>query len=210
MGVLSRFFTLMKANINHQIEKARKPEKIIEKTLREITLDLRVVQSELNALQANVKRFRRDIDECEAEIRKLERYRERAQNEDDGKVGIFEAEIEQLEQKKLDLLRRYNLLILDEKQLKLLEEKLGMDKRELDSRYSTIREKTAILEQQQKIQQAAPVSSGFNSYEEELNFKLEEAEALAELRNQAHEIKSIDEEIAKLEEKYTKNNYLGE
>src|SRR5699024_5081279 len=90
MGILSRFTSLMKANINHIIDQSKSPEKEIKKTLREITLDLRTLQSETNTVQADERRVKRTLDECEADIAKMQRYSERAaENGDDFKAKGF-------------------------------------------------------------------------------------------------------------------------
>ena len=200
MGIISRFTTLMKANINSKIDRSRDPEKIIQKTLREVNLDLRTVQSEVNALEADVRRAKRAVDECELEIRKLERYRERAADKNNEAQAIgFSNDQEHLENKKLELVAKYNQILIEAKQMRLLEEKLTLDIRQLEARGQTVKEKTAILKQKQKINSGnSSIASGFMSYEEELNFKLDEAEALEQLRNKSAPIESIDEEIAKL------------
>lgn len=199
MGILARFTTLMKANINHHLDVVKQPDKVIQKALRDINLDLRTVNSERNALESDVKRAKRAVDECEAEIRKLERYRERVEERDYEKAMMFANKQEELETKKLELVSTYNKLVVDAKQLKLLEEKLALDLRQLELRSYSIREKTALLNQKEKINTSdSHVSSGFSSYEEELNFKIDEAEALAILRNQTKEIENIDAEISKL------------
>lgn len=199
MGILSRFTTLMKANINSRIDRSRDPEKVIEKTLRDVNLDLRTIQSEVNALEADVRRAKRAVDECEMEIRKLERYRERAADRNETQAAGFLDDQEHLESKKLELVAKYNRLLIEARQMRLLEEKLTLDVRQLEARSRMIKEKTALLNQKQKINSGNPsINSGFMSYEEELNFKLDEAEALEQLRNKPAPIESIDEEIAKL------------
>lgn len=199
MGILSRFTTLMKANINSRIDRSRDPEKVIEKTLRDVNLDLRTIQSEVNALEADVRRAKRAVDECEMEIRKLERYRERAADRNETQAAGFLDDQEHLESKKLELVAKYNRLLIEARQMRLLEEKLTLDVRQLEARSRMIKEKSALLNQKQKINSGNPsITSGFMSYEEELNFKLDEAEALEQLRNKPAPIESIDEEIAKL------------
>lgn len=199
MGILSRFTTLMKANINSRIDRSRDPEKVIEKTLRDVNLDLRTIQSEVNALEADVRRAKRAVDECEMEIRKLERYRERAADRIETQAAGFLDDQEHLESKKLELVAKYNRLLIEARQMRLLEEKLTLDVRQLEARSRMIKEKTALLNQKQKINSGNPsITSGFMSYEEELNFKLDEAEALEQLRSKPAPIESIDEEIAKL------------
>ena len=207
MGILSRFTTLMKANIYNKIDQSKQPEKSIQKTVHELSLDFRTVQAERNALEADVKRARRALNELDAELKKLGRFRKRAELQaDEEKALMFANEIESLQEKRPELVGRYNRLVIEEKQLKLLEEKLSLDLTELQSYSHTIREKAELLNQKQKIQTASPMSSGFDSYEEELNFKLDEMEALAELQNHASDLPSIDDEIRKLEENMKQKN----
>lgn len=200
MGILSRFTTLMKANINHHLAGNKTPEQMIQQTLRDVNLDLRTVNSERLALESDVRRAKRAVDECEAEIRKLERYREKVEERDYEKATMFSYEQAELETKKMELVATYNKLAIDLKHLKLLEEKLAMDARELELRSQNITEKTALLQQRDKINSGnSSILSGYSSYEEELNFKLDEAEALAKLRDGSKDIESIDEEIEKIE-----------
>ncbi|MCG5105248.1 PspA/IM30 family protein [Oceanobacillus alkalisoli] len=199
MGIISRFTTLMKANINSIIDRSRDPQKVIQKTLRDVNLDLRTVQSEVNALEADVRRAKRAVDECELEIRKLERYRERAADRNEAQAIGFLNDQEHLENKKVELIGKYNRVLIEARQMRLLEEKLTLDIRQLEARSQTVKEKTALLNQKQKINSGdSSIATGFMSYEEELNFKLDEAEALEQLRNKSASIDSIDEEIVKL------------
>lgn len=207
MGILSRFTTLMKANIYNKIDQSKQPEKSIQKTVRELSLDFRTVQAERNALEADVKRARQALNELDAELNKLKQFRKRAEVQaDEEKALMFANEIESLQGKRSELVGRYNRLVIEEKQLKLLEEKLSLDLTELESYSHTIREKAELLNQKQKIQSASPMSSDFDSYEEELNFKLDEMEALAELRNHASDLPSIDDELRELEENMKQEN----
>ncbi|MHA6251492.1 PspA/IM30 family protein [Oceanobacillus sp. CAU 1775] len=207
MGILSRFTNLMRANINSVIDRAKDPEKAIKETIREVNLNLRTLQSENNALKADAKRAKRELDECNENINKFQRFSEKAaENGDDLKAQAFLDEKQEHEDKKQKLLATYNNLAIEVKQMQLLEDKLAMDVAQLETRAATILDKSAELEKQSLMNNAfrSSSNSGFSSYEEELNFKLDEAEALAELRNNVvhseHEL-SIDEEIAKLNTK---------
>src|SRR5690625_751480 len=125
MGILSRFTTLMKANIYNKIDQSKQPEKSIQKTARELSLDFRTVQAERNALEADVKRARQALNELDAELNKLKQFRKRAEVQaDEEKALMFANEIESLHGKRPELVGRYNRLVIEEKQLKLLEEKL--------------------------------------------------------------------------------------
>ncbi len=204
MGILSRFTFLMKANINHMIDRSKNPEKAIHSTLRDIKLDLRTLQSESNARKADERRAKRELDECAAEIRKMERFSEKAkENAEDLKAQSFLEQKQELENKRQKLTITYNNLAIEAKQMKLLEEKLALDVAQLEKRSAALKEKNAALKNQSTLNKSTVASTHalFDDYEAELNYKLDEANALAELRSNVNDkALSIDEEIAALEE----------
>lgn len=204
MGILSRFTFLMKANINHMIDRSKNPEKAIHSTLRDIKLDLRTLQSESNARKADERRAKRELDECAAEIRKMERFSEKAkENAEDLKAQSFLEQKQELESKRQKLTITYNNLAIEAKQMKLLEEKLALDVAQLEKRSAALKEKNAALKNQSMLNKSTVASTHalFDDYEAELNYKLDEANALAELRSNVNDkALSIDEEIAALEE----------
>lgn len=203
MGILSRFTFLMKANINHIIDRSKNPEKAIHSTLKDIKLDLRTLQSETNAIKSDERRAKRELDECVAEIRKMERFSENAiKNGEDLKAQSFLEQKQELEDKKQKLAIAHNNIAIEAKQMKLLEEKLALDVAQLEKRSAGLMEKNAALKSQSKLNKSSVASTQelFDNYEAELNYKLDEANALAELRSNANNNGlSIDEEIAALE-----------
>lgn len=211
MGILSRFNLLMKANINHIIDRSKNPEKVIKTTLRDITLDLRTLQSENNALKADERRAKRQLDECVADIRKMERFSEKAnENGDDLKAQSFLDQKQELEVKKQELTAAYNTIAIEVKQMKLLEDKLALDVAQLEKRNTALMEKTSILANQSKLNKSTTASAHaiISDYEDEVNYKLDEANALAELRSNTNKgALTIDEEIAALDSnRETENN----
>ena len=78
MGILSRFKDIMSANINALLDKAEDPEKMIDQTMRNLTADLAKVKEETAAVMADEKRAKRELDECNAEMAKLQSYAEKA------------------------------------------------------------------------------------------------------------------------------------
>src|SRR5699024_1897373 len=122
----------------------------------------------------------------------------------DFKAKGFLDEKAHLENKKQELVESYNKLALEVKQMQLLEEKLALDVTQLEKRSSALLNQMSDIERQSKLNDTFnnTASSGFDSYEEELKFKMDEADALAELRGHtaAHkDALSIDEEIAALQ-----------
>lgn len=205
MGILSRFSLLMKANINHLIDRAENPEKAIKDTLRKTNLELGTIKSETNAHEAEVRRLQHQLHECEADITKMERYSKKAEeNQEKLKAVQFREQKETLEKNREKLIKAYNEAQLKAKQISLLEEKLTLDLSQLEKRYAILKEKSSSLKQQKLMNEfnSSSTPSPFDDYEEQLKFKLDEANALAELRGYPNvlnsEEKSIDEEIAAL------------
>ncbi|WP_405100533.1 PspA/IM30 family protein [Oceanobacillus sp. FSL H7-0719] len=210
MGILSRFTYLMKANINHIIDRSKKPEKAIKSTLREITLDLGTLKSEANAMKVDEIRAKRELDACISDISKMERFSEKAkENAEDLKAQSFLDQKQELESKKRELTARYNKLAIEAKQMKLLEEKLALDVAQLEKRSAVLKEKSSTLESQSKLNESSVASTQamFDDYEAELTYKLDEANALAEIRSNSNTAAiSIDEEIAALEANQKRDN----
>ena len=201
MGILSRFTMLMKANINQIIDQAEHPEKTIKNTMREVTLNLGTLQSETNTAKADERRAKQALDECEADILKMERFSNKAEENNDAlKARNFLDQKNELENQIEKLTAEYHKAVIESKQRKLLEEKLAMDVSQLERRSASLMEKASALEKQTKRNENS--FSSFDDYEEKLNYKLDEANALAELRSNSSAVSSsrlsIDEEIAAL------------
>ncbi|MBR3599638.1 MAG: PspA/IM30 family protein, partial [Lachnospiraceae bacterium] len=78
MGIISRFKDIMAANINALLDKAEDPEKMIDQTMRNLTKDLAEVKKETAAVMADENRCKRELDECNSEIAKMQAYAEKA------------------------------------------------------------------------------------------------------------------------------------
>ena len=74
MGVLSRFKDIMSANINSLLDKAEDPEKMVDQILRNLNKDLANVKEETAEIMADEKKAKRDLDEVNAEVAKLQTY----------------------------------------------------------------------------------------------------------------------------------------
>ena len=64
MGIISRFTTIMKANINDLLDKCEDPAKMVDQTLRDLNEDLAKVKKETAAVMAEETRAKRELDEC--------------------------------------------------------------------------------------------------------------------------------------------------
>ena len=78
MGILSRFKDIMASNVNALIDKSRNPEKTINEYMNQLRSDLGHVKAELSALDTERDRAARELNECESEVEKYDRYAEKA------------------------------------------------------------------------------------------------------------------------------------
>ena len=72
MGIMTRFKDIMSANINALLDKAEDPEKMIDQYLRNLESDLGKVKAETASVMAEETRARRALDECTANITKMQ------------------------------------------------------------------------------------------------------------------------------------------
>ena len=78
MGILSRFKDIMSSNINALFDKMEDPEKMIDQVLRDLESDLGEVKAETAGVMAEEARAQRQLNECQAEVDKLQSYAEKA------------------------------------------------------------------------------------------------------------------------------------
>ena len=95
MGIISRFKDIMSANINALMDKWEDPEKMIDQYMRNLESDLGKVKAETASVMADEARAKRELDECTAEINKLQAYAEKAVvagNDDDARQFLSKSE----------------------------------------------------------------------------------------------------------------------
>ena len=110
MGILKRFGDIMSANINALLDKAEDPEKMIDQYLRDLNSDLGKVKAETAAIMADEQRAKRELDECTAEVNKMQAYAEKALiagNEEDART--FLTKKTELSNKQASLQQAYDL-----------------------------------------------------------------------------------------------------
>ena len=78
MGIMERFKDIMAANINALLDKAEDPEKMIDQYMRNLQSDLGKVKAETASVIAEESRAKRALDECNANITKMQTYAEKA------------------------------------------------------------------------------------------------------------------------------------
>lgn len=186
-GILSRFKTIMEANINALLDKAEDPVKMADQLARDLEKDLGEVKAETVSVMAEEKRAKRAYDEGVAEVEKLQRYAEKAVlagNDADAKVFLSEkaAKAANLE----SLKGAWELAAANAAKMREMHDKLTEQLKQVEDRKAAIRAKAAMVKSQQKANEIKSDLGGsslaaFDALEEKLNRKLDEAEAAAEL-----------------------------
>ena len=91
MGILDRFTSIVKANINELLDKAEDPEKMVDQYLREMTESLAEVREATAGVMAEEKRCKKLLDENREETEKYEELARKALaagNEADARVFL--------------------------------------------------------------------------------------------------------------------------
>lgn len=218
MGILTRFRDIMSSNINALLDKAEDPEKMIDQCLRNLNSDLGKVKSETATIMAEEQRAKRELDECNEEIEKMQSYAIKAleaNNEDDARR--FLEQKASLASRQPGLAEAYDLAKNNALHMRQMHDKLVGDIAELDARKDMIKGKIAVAKTQERINKmGSSVASANNSiasfekYEEMADKALDKANAMAELNRSSSEqsIKdlsakyasdvSVDDELAAL------------
>jgi phage shock protein A len=204
MGILTRFKDIMASNINALLDKAEDPEKMIDQCLRNLNSDLGKVKAETAAIMAEEQRAKRELDECNAEITKMQNYAVKALeagSEEDARKFLEKKGT--LSSKQAGLQEAYNMASANAAQMKQMHDKLVKDINELEARKDMIKGKIAVAKTQDRINKiGSSVSSANNSIsafdrmEDKANKMLDAANAMAELNA------GPKDEIADLEAKY--------
>lgn len=196
-GILSRFKTIMEANINALLDKAEDPVKMADQLARDLEKDLGEVKAETVSIMAEEKRAKRAYDEGVAEVEKLQRYAEKAVlagNDADAKVFLSEkaAKAANLE----SLKGAWDLAAANAAKMREMHEKLTEQLKQVEDRKAAIRAKAAMVKSQQKANEIKSDLGGsslaaFDALEEKLNRKLDEAEAAAELNTKKDDMADL-------------------
>lgn len=196
-GILSRFKTIMEANINALLDKAEDPVKMADQLARDLEKDLGEVKAETVSVMAEEKRAKRAYDEGVAEVEKLQRYAEKAVlagNDADAKVFLSEkaAKAANLE----SLKGAWDLAAANAAKMREMHDKLTEQLKQVEDRKAAIRAKAAMVKSQQKANEIKSDLGGsslaaFDALEEKLNRKLDEAEAAAELNTKKDDMDDL-------------------
>jgi len=204
MSILARFRDLMSSNMNALLERSDNPEKAIDEYMRSVNGELGKVKAEAASVLAVESRAKRALDECRAEIAKLQRYAEKSvQSGNEAQALRFLEQKAAEAQREAALQAAYDAAATNAENMKALQEKLTSDIGELEARRAAIKGKLAAAEAQQKINAKGPLDrsggSILDSLEEKADRAYDEAMALAELRKEA--ANDLDAEFAKYEKR---------
>ena len=188
MGILSRFKDIMSSNINALLDKAEDPEKIIDQTLRNLNNDLAKVKEETAEVMADEAKAKRNLDECNAEIARMQQYAEKAVVAgNDADATRFLSEKSKLVAKQATLQQVYDVSAANAMKMRQMHDKLVNDIAELDSRKDAIKAKIRLAKAQQDINKmTSKVNSessfaSFQRMEDKADAMLDVAAAEAEL-----------------------------
>lgn len=204
MGILTRFKDIMSANINALLDKCEDPEKMIDQYMRNMESDLGKVKSETAAVMAEETRAKRELDECNAQIAKMQSYAEKALlagNEADART--FLEKKTQLTSTQAALQQAYDMAADNAAKMRQMHDKLVKDIAALEAKRDSIKAKVKAAKAQERINKMGSTISGasgsidaFNKMEAKANKMLDQANAMSELNKTASEA-NVDELASK-------------
>lgn len=189
MGILDRFTTIVKANINELLDKAEDPAKMVDQYLVDLTESLAEVKKETAGVMAEETRTKRSVDANSEEVSRMEdlaRKALQAGNEDDARV--FLAKKQKLEATGAELAKAADAAHANAEKMRQMHDKLVNDIEDLKARRETIKAKMAVAKTQEKVagftsgaDKAESAIDAFNRMEEKADRMLDTADAMAEL-----------------------------
>lgn len=189
MGILDRFATIVKANVNELLDKAEDPAKMVDQYLVDLTESLAEVKRETAGVMAEEARTRRAAEANASEVARMEELAKRALgagNEDDARV--FVAKKQRLEAAGAELGKAAEAARANADRMRQMHDKLVGDIEDLKARRETIRAKMAVAKTQEKVagytsgsDRAESAIEAFNRMEEKADRMLDTADAMSEL-----------------------------
>ncbi len=188
-GILDRFTSIIKANINDLLDKAEDPEKMIDQYLRELTESLAEVREATAGVMAEEARCKRAVDESQADIDRYDGLARKAlEAGNEGDARTFLAKKQQLEAHTEGLKIAYAAAQDNATKMRQMHDKLVSDIETLQGRRQSIKAKVAVAKTQDKVNDltaagdsAASAIGAFNRMEAKADEMLDRANAMAEL-----------------------------
>lgn len=220
MGILDRFTTIVKSNVNAMLDKAEDPEKMVDQSLVDMRENLAKVKKNTASVMSEEKRTKGLLDESRT---KIERYEVAAKNaliagnEADAKTLLTQKQTEMANLSKLQ--RDYEVAKSNADKMRQMYDKLVSDIKELEGRKAEIKAKISIAKAQDSVADAmASVNSegsisAFERMSDKADKMLAESEANMELNTDAATsdaedlankyamgTSDVDDELAKMKE----------
>ncbi len=214
-SILARFKTIMEANLNALLDQAEDPVKMADQLERDLQDDFGKVKAETASVMAEEKRAKRAYDECLEQIEKMQSYAEKAVlggNDADAKTFLTEkatlsARLEQLKQ-------NWEQAKANAEKMRQMHDKLQQQMNQIAERKASIQAKANMVKAQQRMQQIGGSLRGttdglsaFDRLEEQMNRKLDEAEAMAELHQVQNDVSDL---MAKYDAAPAQNNAVDD
>ena len=212
MGVIQRFKDIMSANVNAVLDKAEDPEKMIDQYMRNLQDDLGKVKAETAAVMAEETRAKRELDECNQEAEKLQKYAEKAVAAgNDSDARLFLQKKQTVAAQQIALRQAYDSASANAAKMRQMHDKIVKDMENLNQRKAAIKAKVAAAKAQERVNQIGGSLKGvsnhmsaFDRMEEKANKMLDQANAMAEL-NQAAQEDSIEDLMSKYDDGNSSN-----
>ena len=190
MGIISRFKDIMASNINALMDKMENPEKMIDQYLRNLEKDLSQIKTETASVMAEEQAAKRKLDDCDAEIAKMDEYARKAVSSgDDTAAKQFLTKKGELSKNREVYSQQYTVACENSMKMREMHDKVTNDISTLKSKRDMLKAKLKVAETEQKINKMTSASSAlgnmskFDEMEEKINRKLDEADAMATLNN---------------------------
>jgi len=216
-GIITRFKDIMSSNINALLDKAEDPSKMVDQYLRNLESDLGKVKAETASVMAEEKRAKRELDECNEQINKMQKYAEKAliaQNESDAK--LFLEKKTQLSKNQQSLQQSYDIAADNATKMRSMHDKLVKDIGDLNARRDQLKGKLAVTKTQERLNKIGSSVTGakgnlsaFDKMEDKINKQLDEANAMAEL-NSSKEEESIEDLMSKYDDNKESNSEVDD
>lgn len=203
MGILERFTTIVKSNVNAMLDKAEDPEKMVDQSLVDMRENLAEVKKNTAKIMAEEKRTKDLVEECKT---KIETYGVSAKNaliagnEEDARTLIAQKQSE--ESKLVSLQQSYDVAHTNAVKMRQMHDKLVSDIKELENRKASIKAKVSVAKAQNSVAEAmSSVNSegsisAFERMSDKADRMLAESEAQLELNKNMQE-SSADDLVSK-------------
>ena len=203
MSVLSRFSTIVSANVNALLDRAEDPAKMVDQYLRDLNRDLAEVRKETAGVMAEEARTKRLYD---ANVKEVARFTGLAQaaliagNEEDARV--FLGKKQELAEVGETLQKAYEAASGNANRMRQMHDKLVTDINSLQARRQSIKATVAVARTQERVAnlsggQSDRAMGAFSRAEDRANEMLDRANAMSALNTQP-----VDEASA-LAERYS-------